>query len=199
LGDSLVPWHTRNIPGYESALINGIQQYVEPGDTVVVVGGGWGVSTVVAAAQAGESGRVTTYEGGDETVEKVEETVQMNDVGDRVSVRHAIIGRAVSLRDDGTGAKVISPTELPSCDALVLDCEGAEMDILKEMEIRPDSIIVESHRMYGATEADIRDILSSSGYETIESVIAEERLQEVCEENGIHVLYSVDHRSVQKY
>lgn len=193
LGDSLVPWHVRDIPGYESALVEGIKQFVETGDTVVIVGGGLGVSTVVAARQSGADGRVIAYEGGNETVEKVKKTVQLNDVEDRISVHHAIVGRAVSLRDDGTEAKTISPVDLPDCDVLVLDCEGAEIDILKQMEIRPNSIIVETHGMYGATEADVRDILSSSGYATVESMVAEERLRCLCEENGIYVLYSVEH------
>lgn len=190
LGDSLIPWHTRDIPGYESALVEGIQQYVGPSDKVVIVGGGWGVSTVVAAKNSGADGQIITYEGGNGTVEKVKETIQLNNIDCRTSIRHAIVGRAVSLRGAETGAKRVSPDELPSCDVLVLDCEGAEIDILEEMEIRPNAIIVETHGMHGATEADVRDILRSSGYEIIESMVAEDRLQNFCEENEIYVLYA---------
>ena len=191
LGDSLVPWHTRDISGYESTLVKGIRQYVEPGDTVVVVGGGWGVSTVEAAKQAGAEGRVITFEGGAKTVENVEDTVALNDVDNRVSVRYAIIAQAISLRGEGNDAQVLSPTELPDCDVLVLDCEGAEINILKEMEIRPRAVIVETHGMFDAPEATVRDRLNDAGYETVESRVAEERLRKVCEENGIHVLFSL--------
>ena len=191
VGDSVVPWHIMDIPGYEDALIRGIRQYVENGDTVVIVGGGWGVSTVSAARQAGERGRVITYEGGAETVENVVDTVQLNSVDDRVSVRHAIVGQAVSLRDDGAGAKAVSPAEIPDCDVLVLDCEGAEMEILEEMEIRPRAIVVETHGMYGVTKANVRGKLVSAGYEVVESTVAEERLRDTCEENGIYVLFGI--------
>lgn len=192
VGDSIIPWQTTDITDYENALVRGLRQYVEDGDTVVVVGGGWGVSTVVAARRSGANGRVITFEGGTETVEKVKDTVQLNSVNDRVTVKHAIVARAISLRGDTDGAQLVSPIELPDCDVLVLDCEGAEMNILEEMEIRPDTIIVETHEIFGVSEADVRDVLSSLGYETIESMIAEERFRNYCEENGIYVLYSVD-------
>lgn len=191
LGDSLVPWHTRGIPGYENALVEGIQQYVEPGDTVVVVGGGWGVSTVIAARQSGSNGQVITFEGGAETVTKVKDTVQLNNLDDRVSIRHAIVAQAVSLRGDSGDAQVVSPTDLPDCDVLVLDCEGAEIDILEEMEIRPRAVLVETHGMYDAPEAAVRDKLDCAGYKIDESMVAEERLRDICEENGIYVLYSI--------
>lgn len=191
LGDSLVPWHTRDIPGYENALVKGIRQYVETGDTVVVIGGGWGVSTVVAARQSGPDGQVVTFEAGKETITKIEDTVQLNDVNDRVSIRHAIVARAVSIRGDGGSAQVVSPSNLPDCDVLVLDCEGAEIDILEDMEIRPRAVLVETHGIYGAPKTDVRGKLDNAGYETTESMVAEERLQEDCEENGIYVLFSI--------
>jgi len=191
VGDAIIPWHTRDIPGYENALVEGIQQYVDPGDTVVIVGGGWGVSTVIAAKQSGSNGQVITFEGGAETVTKVKDTVQLNSVDDRVSIRHAIVARVVSLRGDSDDVQVVSPTDLPDCDVLVLDCEGAEIDILEEMEIRPRAVLVETHGMYDAPEAAVRDKLDCAGYKIDESVVAEKRLRDICEENGIYVLYSI--------
>lgn len=189
IGDNIIPWHATNIPNYEDALICGVRRYIESGDTVVIIGGGWGVSTVVAAEQTGKRGRVITYEGGEETVEKVRETVQLNDL-DRVSVQHAIVGQAISLRDDEGEAKAVSPSELPDCDVLVLDCEGAETGILEQMEIRPRNIVVETHGIYDASEADVREKLSSAGYDTVENRVAEERLRETCIEKGIYVLFA---------
>lgn len=191
LGDSLIPWHTRGIPGYENALVEGIQQYVKSGDTVVVVGGGWGVSTVIAARQSGSNGQVITFEGGAETATKVKDTVQLNDVDDHVSIRHAIVARAVSLRGNSDDAQVVSPTDLPDCDVLVLDCEGAEIDILEEMEIRPWAVLVETHEIFDAPKAAVRDKLECAGYKIAESMVAEERLRDICKENGIYVLYSI--------
>lgn len=194
LGDSLVPWQTRDIPGYESALVEGIRQYVETGDTIVVVGGGWGVSTVVAAKQSGIDGQVITFEAGAETFTKVEDTVQLNDVDDRVSIRHAIVARAVSLRGEGDDAQVVSPTCLPDCDILVLDCEGAEIDILEEMEVRPRAVLVETHGMFDAPKVDVCDRLNRAGYKIVESNVAEDRLWDECKEKGIYVLFAIQYQ-----
>ncbi|GAA0276026.1 class I SAM-dependent methyltransferase [Halobacterium noricense] len=195
VADSLIPWQTTDIPDYEGGLIRGIREYVDDGDTVVVVGGGWGVSTVAAARQAGSSGRVVTFEGAKEAVERVEETVEKNHVRSRVSVQHATVAQAHSLRGNADGAKVMDPSNLPACDVLVLDCEGAELDIIDEMEIQPKVLIVETHGMYDAPELAVRDRLDQAGYEVVESMVAEKRLQSVCEKNGIYVLYSVRHGS----
>jgi hypothetical protein len=195
LGDSLVPWQTRDIPGYESALVEGIRRHVEAGDTVAV-GGGWRVSTVEAAKQTGSEGQVITFEGGEETVENVEETVRLNDVDDRVSVRHAVVAQAISLRRKDSDAGVVQPTDFPECDTLVLDCEGAEVDILEEMQIRPRSVLVETHGLFDAPEATVRDRLDRAGYETIKTAVAEERLRGVCGENGIHVLFAIRRENV---
>lgn len=40
--------------------------------------------------------------------------------------------------------------------------------------------------MFDAPEATVRDRLDRGGYETIESAVAEERLRDVCGENGIY-------------
>lgn len=100
------------------------------------------------------------------------------------------MGRAVSLRGEGGDAEVVPPTDIPYCDVLVLDCEGAEIDILEEMKIRPRAVVVETHGMFDAPEAAVRDRLDQAGYEIIESMVAEERLRDLCKENGIYVLWS---------
>jgi len=195
-GDSLVPWHTRDVPGYESALIEGIRQHVEIGDKVTVVGGGWGVSTVEAAKQAGTEGQVITFEGGAKTAENVKDTVRLNDVDDHVSVQHAVVGKAISLRGEGGLPEVVPPIDLPDCDVLVLDCEGAETGILREMNIRPRAVIVETHGMFDPPEAVVRDRLDQEGYETIENTVAEERVRDFCEENGIYVVWAISHDKI---
>lgn len=188
LGDSLIPWHDTNIPRYEEALIRGIRQYVQVGNTVVIVGGGWGVSTVVAANQVGNSGHVVTFEGSKDMVVNVKDTVSLNCVDDLVSIRHSIVGRAISIHGNEQGAPTISPVDLPDCDIIVLDCEGAEIDILRDMDIRPEVVLVETHGMFGATERKVRDLLERANYEIIASDIAEMRWKNKCENNDIYVL-----------
>lgn len=190
MGDSLIPWQETDLPDYECGLIRGIRTHVQEGETVVVVGGGWGVSTVAATNQVGENGQVITYEGGKESVEKVLDTVKLNDAEEYVSVKHAVVGDAVAIRGNFSEAKDIPPTKLTECDVLVLDCEGAEIEILEKMEMRPRAIIVETHGMYGATKADVDEQLAKAGFDTITSMVAEERLRDTCEENGIYVLFA---------
>lgn len=187
-GDSVMPWHETDIPEYEDALIRGIRDHAEKGDTVVIVGGGWGVSTVVAARQVGNTGHVITFEGSLDAVENIENTTNLNGVIDTVSIQHSVVAEAISLRGAENGAKIVAPDELPDCDILVLDCEGAERNILEEMDIRPSSIVVETHRIFGAPEVQIREQAEKLQYTIVEKSIAEKRLRSVCEENGIHVL-----------
>ena len=188
IGDKIIPWQTTDIPEYEEALVRGINQYVTHGDTVVIIGGGWGVSSVVAAENAGESGKVITFEGSEDAVKDVDDTIQLNGVADQVLVRHAVVARDISLRGSSGDAEVVAPMELPDCDVIVLDCEGAEVDILSEMSIRPNTIIVETHGIFDAPTHKVRDILDENGYEISSEEIAEGRNQAECIKNDIYVL-----------
>lgn len=191
LGDSLVPWHTTDIPGYEEAIVRSIREHVDGGDRVVIVGGGWGVSTVAAARRVGEEGSVVTFEGSESAVTNVEETVYLNDVSEGVAVRHAIVSLAHSLRGEKGKATVVSPEELPECEVLVLDCEGAEKEILEEMEIRPRVLAVETHGMFDAPSEEIKKRIGGRGYSITDLRVAEERKREFCEENDIYVVTAV--------
>jgi hypothetical protein len=44
----------------------------------------------------------------------------------------------------------LAASQLPSCDVLQLDCEGAEVEIPREMTIQPRVILVETHGIFGA-------------------------------------------------
>jgi hypothetical protein len=146
---------------------------------------------VAAAEQTGMSGNVITFEGSEDAVENVEDTINLNGVASQVSVRHAIVSRAISLRGSEGDAEIVAPEDLPDCDILVLDCEGTEIEILEKLDFRPRAIIVETHGLYGATESEVRNKLSRAGYDVVERAIAEKRLQTFCEDNDIYVLYSV--------
>lgn len=186
-GDDVISWQKTDLPTYEEAIIENIRSYVSHGDRVVIVGGGWGVSTVAAANQTGEAGTVITYEGARESLKKVQQTVSLNSVGKQVSVRYAVIAEAISLRGN-SDAETIPPEELPECDVLVLDCEGAEINILENMSIRPDVLIIETHGMFDAPVSMVSEKMQNLGYNITEPRFAEERLKRFCEENGIYVI-----------
>ena len=159
---------TDEFPEYEAALIDAVRTAVEPGDTVVVIGGGYGVSSVVAAQRAGPEGRVVTYEPTHERFPFIEETAALNGVADRIDARRALVGPGVKLDGDGGGADRIDPAELPDCDVLELDCEGAEADVLRELPVRPRTIVVETHGCFGTPTEQTRDVLGSLGYDVVD-------------------------------
>lgn len=188
LGDRFSPWHTVDVPNYEGALVAGIREHVQPRERVVVVGGGWGVSTVSAAQKVGPKGQLDVFEGSEDAIENVRATVHVNDVAPWVNTHHAVVAQAHSLRGESGGATEVSPSDLPECDVLVLDCEGAELEILDELSVTPHTILVETHGMLDAPESAVVDRLTEQGYNVINREVAEARVREFCLENEIFVL-----------
>ena len=182
--------HTEDIADYEITLLNGLQRAVKSGDKVVIVGGGVGVTAVVAAQLAAPDGHVTCFEGSERQVELVRETVRRNAVSDRVTVRHALVGQNIGVRGTLGAAEVVSAGSRPPCDVLELDCEGSEVEILRDMGIRPRSIIVESHGFRGAPSAGIQAILQGLGYAVEVGDIAEPRARAFCEDNDVRILFA---------
>lgn len=160
---------TEEVPGYEAELCELVDAHLEEGMTVLEVGGGLGVSAVRIARAIGPSGSLTVYEGSHENVQLVEDTVAENEVPCDVRVRNALVGRPVDLYDEPSGADHVAPEELPPCDALVLDCEGTEVQILAELSELPRVVVVETHDhlVPGCTDA-VECLLEASGYEIVE-------------------------------
>ena len=182
-----VPPDVHDIPDYEAALLGEIDRHVRPGDRVVVVGGGVGVTATAAARRTGGQGHVHVFEGGAGGVRAVRRTAQLNGVADWVAVEHAVVGRAVQVYGRRQ-AEVVTPAALPDCDVLELDCEGAEVVILQEMTVRPRAVIVETHGLYGAPTDAVADLLDQIGYEPVVVGLAEPRLASLCEEGDIRVI-----------
>jgi precorrin-6B methylase 2 len=151
-------------PTHEAELIAAIERHVRFGDSVVVVGGGYGVATVRAAHRVGRDGDVVAFEASEEYYSLLGETVDLNRLSDRVETRHAVVGEARDVYDGMGDADVVSPSDLPECDVLVMDCEGAEEVILDGLEIEPETIIVESHAPLDAPPERVRELLSDRGY-----------------------------------
>jgi hypothetical protein len=71
---------------------------------------------------------------------------------------------------------------------LQLDCEGAELLILRNMAIRPRVIAVETHGVYGAPTRTVKELLEKLEYAVEEWGLAEPRVSEECEANDIRIL-----------
>jgi hypothetical protein len=190
--DSIVPWigsvHRNN---YESALVEGLKNHVKDGDDVVIVGGGWGVTAVVAANQVGDTGSVTVFEGSESASSHVRQTSRLNNVGDRISVNHVIVGEGVNIRGKQGDAENIPPSSIPDCDVLELDCDGAEIDILENIQIRPEVILVESHKCFNCPANKIETMLKELSYNVVAENIADEGEVGFCRKYGINVLEAV--------
>ncbi len=161
-------------PDYEGALVRSVREVISPGDSVVIVGGGRGVSTVIAARLAGENGFIKTIEASNEQVALVEETIEINNVSKRVDVTHALVGTARGVWGEYDEADFIEPTDLPSCDTLVLDCEGTEKEIIGSFEERPSSLVVETHGVHGAPTEEIKTLLLENEYEIDSTELVDE-------------------------
>ncbi|WP_323191856.1 hypothetical protein [Halostella sp. PRR32] len=159
---------TDTFPDYEAAVVDATRERVGPGDEVVVVGGGYGVTSVAAARAAGPDGHVTTYEPARNRFEIARHTASLNEVEDRVSVRRKLVGPGVKIDGEGDRTDRVSPSALPDCDVLELDCEGAEAAIIESMTARPRSVVVETHGCFGTPESDTREALAERGYEVID-------------------------------
>jgi hypothetical protein len=175
-------------PDYEAPLLDGLREHVRSGDDVVVVGGGRGISAIVAAEGVGPTGSVVVYEATAEMLQEIEDNVAANGYAGRINVRHAVIGSYHSHNEEiyggAEGADGVEVASLPDCDVLELDCEGAEVEILSRLEIRPRTIIVETHGFLGADEGVVRAELDRLGYEV--------RARETeSESQGVYVLTAV--------
>ena len=181
------PHEIYDVPDYEEKLVIALRRTVRPGDTVLVIGGGAGTTAVVAAQLAGPRGTVICYEASREQLPIIEETFRRNKVN--VDLRYAAVGEAIGVYGEhGDAAPVVAPEDLPACDVLEMDCEGAERLILDRMTIRPRAIAVETHGIYDSPTEQVARQLEALGYPLEHLGIAEPRLAATCEEHDVRVL-----------
>lgn len=154
-------------PDREKPLCEGIHAVVDDGDQVLVIGAGQGVSTVHTAQAAGSDGSVIAYEAVNELVLRVRDTVRRNITPAETQVEHATVGEVSDWSTATHGradSKTIRPAELPDVDVAVLDCEGAEQQIVPEIVNRIDRIVVETHGFLGSPTEEMRTTLEDAGY-----------------------------------
>lgn len=158
-----------HVPDWKDGTVASVRETVRVGDRVVEIGSGFGVCTVWAARKATAEGAVTTFEASANRRGIVEETLELNGVADVVSVHHAVVGTDVDVFGELEGASERAPAELPDCDVLVTDCEGAELGILRELRgvdgFDPRSMVIETHGFAGSKTDEVVALLRDWGYE----------------------------------
>jgi len=145
-----------------------VRKQINDGDDVITVGGGRGITSINAALEVGPSGSVTIYEPSKSQINELKQNSILNEVDNIITTRHAFVGEVIIDVDDVETARGISPEDLPECDVLELDCEGAEKEILEGLKTRPNTIIVETHPRQGTATEKISRILKQSGYSIID-------------------------------
>ncbi|MFC4550988.1 MULTISPECIES: FkbM family methyltransferase [Halorussus] len=158
-------------PDHENTVVAALRRRVRRGDRVVVVGGGWGTTTVVAARMTHFEGDVTTFEPSSKMLETIRRTIRANRVGDVVTVEHAAVGSVSDTSERIFGSadgEALPPEELPECDVLDLDCEGAELEILRGIRFRPRLVTVEVHPHLGCSHDEVESELTDLGYDVLE-------------------------------
>jgi hypothetical protein len=146
-----------------------------------------GVTTVYAARAAGPKGHVTVYEASEDRFFDLKKAIDFNDVDCHVETVHGLVGSEVKVYGESTGQR-IRPSNLPDCDVLELDCEGAEQQILSNLGIRPRNILVETHGFRGSPTTEVERLLTDFGYAVTDLGVAEPRVKSLCMERDIHVL-----------
>lgn len=164
---------TDHIPNYKETFLGHVEEAVDGGETVVVIGGGKGIASVVAAEAAGPGGRVVTYEASESQAEICRETLALNDVSHVSTVESSLVGPAKNVYG-GDSADPIGVDDLPAHDTLVMDCEGAEREILSSLadvdgHRSADRIVVETHSRFDAPKGVVTDRLATAGYDVVEA------------------------------
>ncbi|WP_458204905.1 FkbM family methyltransferase [Haladaptatus sp. NG-SE-30] len=155
-------------PEHENTPVWALRRHVRRGDSVVVVGGGWGTTTVVAARMTHFEGDVTTFEPSSKMLETIRRTVRVNRVAEVVTVEHAAVGSVSDSSERIFGladGDQLAPEDIPECNVLDLDCEGAELEILRGIEFRPRLLTVEAHPHLGCSHDEVESQLTTLGYD----------------------------------
>lgn len=156
-------------PEYKSGNVKFLVDSLSEADYVVVIGGGYGVTSIHAAKAVGPEGQVNIFEASREHIEILKRASELNQVSDRCQINHAIVGPDISIFGSFGDPAIIDPVDLPDSDVLELDCEGAELAILSEMEINPKTIIVEIHpHKFDDEPGAVIKVLEERGYSKFE-------------------------------
>lgn len=159
-------------PTHEDAVVSGLRRHVHRGDSVVVIGGGWGTTTVVAARMTHFEGNVTTFEPSSKMLETIRRTIEVNRVEEVVTLEHASVGGVSESSERIFGqadGDRVAPEAIPKCDVLEIDCEGTELEILRGLEFSPRVLAVEAHPHLGAARTDVETRLQQLGYGIVDA------------------------------
>jgi hypothetical protein len=152
---------------YEHTEVESLRTYVGKGDSVVIIGGGLGVTAVVASEET--DGKVTVFEQSKSAYRILNSTIESNGCDDNIETQLIAVGEpgeASLTNTTPSNIDTIRPSELPPADVYEIDCEGAEIAILEKMHVKPHTLLVETHDNHDT----VCEILTNLGYQIVEVV-----------------------------
>lgn len=177
-----------NQPDYESGLCKLLTKIDLSGD-ICIVGGGLGVVATKIGMMKSDGGSIICYEGSEKYYLECLQTYELNK--QKIKTEITFINSVVATNVGVYGDAIMHTTpvsELGHFDILVMDCEGAEKQIIRELQARPKVILVETHGVYGASTSEVKKLLGQLNYEVKRSELAEDGLAEFCVNKDIYVL-----------
>lgn len=153
----------KTFPDYKTGLIEAIEHHINPGDIVTLVGAGRGVSSVRIAQQGAT---VHAYEAAKQMIPVAKETVETAGFSDQLIFYYATVGEAIDVYGSEFGPS-LEPRLLGTNDVLVMDCEGAELSILKGLGSYPETVLVETHPEKGVSTKSVYVALRERGYDVV--------------------------------
>jgi hypothetical protein len=105
------------------------------------------------------------YEGGKEQYKILKDVLSLNNTKAPVSIINSIVEKEVNCWSKSNN--IIKANQIKDCNVLEIDCEGAELEIIENIQIQPRVIIVELHpwlieEMDGIER--IKKVLTKKGY-----------------------------------
>ena len=121
---------------------------IKKGFKILQIGGGDGFTSINTLKLLNDSGYLSIYEGGEESIKRMTHNLGLHGFlgSTNYDIIHSIVGDSILVYGlPSIGVEIIDPLTLPRCDYLELDCEGSEKSILEKMIIRPNYIVAEIH------------------------------------------------------
>jgi len=151
---------------YEKGLLSSLRNIELAGKKVCLVGGGYGVTARYASRRSNHE--VEVFEPSDYLC-----VTYLKDI-ENAEINHAYFYTDDETYHSADLASRVETSDLPICDVLVLDCEGAEQPILKNLDQHPSHVIVETHPHLGIKTNNILEILRGNGYTVVNRVVENE-------------------------
>jgi len=145
---------------YESATRSLMREYLNPEDSLLVVGGGTGITAITASPHVS---RVTAIEADAVVRERFNHHIGINDV-DNVEVHLGWVGDADHPdRPDG-----VDVFELEGHTAMEIDVEGNGIPVIDQIPDTVRNVFYESHPTMGVPTIDAIDHLRGAGFDIID-------------------------------